>query len=102
MHGGGFKFGSKKARSTRIWSKNFAHKGYLCAAINYRLSKKNPLRNFKALVKGCYEAIEDLEQAIVFFKKNNALYRIDTNCIILAGNSAGAMIALQSIYSSYA
>lgn len=69
MHGGGFKFGSKKAKGIRLWSKSFARRGYVCAAINYRLSKKNPLRNFPALVKGCYEAIQDVTQAIAFFKK---------------------------------
>lgn len=100
MHGGGFKFGSKKAKGIRIWSKDFARRGYLCAAINYRLSKKNPLRNFNALVKGCYEAVQDVTQAIAFFKKNAVLYKIDTNRIILAGNSAGAIIALQNAYSS--
>lgn len=102
MHGGGFKFGSKKAKGIRLWSKSFARRGYVCAAINYRLSKKNPLRNFKALVKGCNEAMQDVTQAIEFFKKNESIYRIDTTQIILAGNSAGAIIALQTAYSSYA
>lgn len=101
MHGGGFKFGSKKAKGIRLWSKSFARRGYVCVAINYRLSKKNPLRNFSALVRGCYEAVQDVTQATEFFKENEALYGIDTNRIILAGNSAGAIIALQTVYSSY-
>lgn len=102
MHGGGFKYGTKKAKGIRMWGKSFARRGYTCAAINYRLSKKNPLRSFKALVKGCSEALEDVTKAIEFFKKNNTLYNIDTTRIILAGNSAGAIIALQSVYSSQA
>jgi len=102
MHGGGFKFGSKKASGIRLWSKSFSRRGFVCVAINYRLSKNNPLRNFEALVKGCYEAVQDVRLAIEFFKKNNARYRIDTNRIILAGNSAGAIIALHSAYSSNA
>jgi predicted esterase len=102
MHGGGFKFGSKRAKGIRMWSKDFAARGYVCAAINYRLSKQNPLRNFKALVNGCYKAIEDVEQAIAFFKINNKVYRIDANRIILAGNSAGAIVALHSVYSNSA
>jgi acetyl esterase/lipase len=102
MHGGGFKFGSKKAKGIRMWSRDFGKRGYVCAAINYRRSKKNPLKNFDALVKGCYDAVQDLAQAIEFFKTNAARYRIDTSNIILAGNSAGAIIALQTAYSSNA
>ena len=100
MHGGGFKFGSKKAKGIRMWSRDFGKRGYVCASINYRLSKKNPLKNFDALVTGCYDAVQDLAQAIEFFKSNLVRYRIDTTKIILAGNSAGAIIALQTAYSS--
>ena len=100
MHGGGFKFGSRKAKGIRLWSKSFARRGYVCAAINYRLSKKNPLRNFKALVNGCYDAMHDLAEAIDHFKLNASSYSIDPNKIILAGNSAGAIIALQYAYAS--
>ena len=102
MHGGGFKFGSKKQKSIRMWSRSFAKRGYVCAAINYRLSKKNPLKNFDALVKACFDAVQDLAQAIEFFKAHADQYRIDTARIILAGNSAGAIIALQAAYSSHA
>jgi acetyl esterase/lipase len=102
MHGGGFKFGSKRQKSIRMWSKSFAKRGYVCAAINYRLSKKNPLKNFDALVKGCFDAVQDLALAIEFFKANADKYRIDTAKIILAGNSAGAIVALQAAYSSNA
>jgi len=100
MHGGGFKFGSKRSKSIRLWSKAFASTGYVCAAINYRLSKKNPLFNFRELVKSCSDAVVDVQRAVGFFKKNYVLYRIDTSRIVLAGNSAGGIIALQAAYSS--
>jgi acetyl esterase/lipase len=100
MHGGGFKFGNKRSRGTPLWSKRFAQRGYVCAAVNYRLSKKNTLSDFTALVNACSDAIEDINQVVSFFKKNSGLYRIDTNRIILAGNSAGGMIALQLVYSN--
>jgi len=102
LHGGGFKFGSKNARGIKLWSETFAKRGYVCAALNYRLSKKNPLFNFIELKKSCYEAVQSVEEAVAYFKKNHALYRIDATRIILAGNSAGAMIALQAVYSSHA
>ncbi|MBC7902855.1 MAG: alpha/beta hydrolase [Gemmatimonadaceae bacterium] len=100
IHGGGFKFGNKTSRGTPLWSKTFARRGYVCAAINYRKSKKRPLKRFADLADGCFEAVTDTEAAIDYFKKNAKLYRIDTNRIILAGNSAGGMTAIQAVYSS--
>ncbi|MEP6673986.1 MAG: alpha/beta hydrolase, partial [Ferruginibacter sp.] len=102
MHGGGFKFGSKSAKGIQILCSEFAQRGYLCAVINYRLSKKNPLTNVKTLIRGCADAVQDAEKAIAFFKMNGTKFRIDTNRIILGGNSAGAMIALQAVYSNNA
>jgi acetyl esterase/lipase len=100
LHGGGFKFGSKRSRGIPTWSKTFARRGYTCAAINYRRSKKKPLSRFTDLADGCYSAIQDLKQAVSYFKANSTAYGIDTNKIILAGNSAGAIIALQAVYSN--
>jgi acetyl esterase/lipase len=100
LHGGGFKFGKKTSGGLPVWSKTFARRGYVCAPINYRLSKKHPLKNFADLVQGCADAIEDANEAINFFKQHYQQYRIDTNRIILGGNSAGGMIALQAVYSS--
>jgi acetyl esterase/lipase len=102
LHGGGFKFGSKNARGIKLWSETFAKRGYVSAALNYRLSKKNPLFNFTELQASCYNAVEDIEEAIAFFKKNSEQFGIDTTRIIVAGNSAGGMIALQAVYSSQA
>ncbi len=98
MHGGGFKFGSKNAQGIQIWCKTFAQRGYVCAAINYRLSKKNPLTNVEEFKKSCSDAVEDVQAAMQFFKENYVRFKIDTNHIILAGNSAGAIIALQAAY----
>ncbi len=102
LHGGGFTFGSKNARGIKLWSETFANRGYVCAALNYPLSSKKTLFNFIELKRACYSAVQDVEEAVAYFKKNHTLYRIDTNRIILAGNSAGAMIALQAAYSSHA
>ncbi|GAA3958168.1 putative esterase [Mucilaginibacter dorajii] len=100
MHGGGFKYGSKTAKGIKIWSNDFAQRGYVCAAINYRLSKKNPVFHFDELQKSCYYAVQDAKMAVAYFKEHHAEYNIDPNKIILAGNSAGSIIALQAAYSS--
>ena len=100
LHGGGFKFGNKTSGGLPLWSNTFARRGYVCACINYRLSKRHPLKSFPDLILSCADAIEDLNRAIVFFKQHAQQYKIDTSRIILGGNSAGGMIALQAVYSS--
>jgi acetyl esterase/lipase len=100
MHGGGFKFGSKEEVAIRLWSAGFARRGYVCAAINYRLSKKFERFDFDGLVRGCYAAIQDARLAIAYFRHNAGRLRIDTNRIVLAGNSAGGILALQIAFSN--
>jgi len=100
LHGGGFKFGKKTSGGLPLWSKMFAQRGYACAALNYRLSKKHPLKHFEDLVEACADAVDDVNEAVQFFKTHCRQYRIDTNRIILGGNSAGGMIALQAAYGS--
>ena len=100
MHGGGFKYGNKKTGGIPLWCREFSKRGYVCAAINYRLSKKKPLRKFPDLVEGCMQAAEDLHKAITYFKAHCDQYKIDTTKIIVAGNSAGAIVGLQAVYSS--
>jgi len=102
MHGGGFKYGSKTAKGIRLWSRDFAQRGYVCAAINYRLSRNNPVFHFDELQSSCYYAVQDAKAVIAYLKAHADEYRIDTSRIILAGNSAGGIIALQAAYSSNA
>jgi acetyl esterase/lipase len=100
MHGGGFKFGTKEAKGIQLWCKTFAQRGYVCAGINYRLSKKNPLTHFDELRRSSYYAIQDAKLAVEYFRKYYKEYGIDPGKIILAGNSAGGMIALQAAYAT--
>jgi dienelactone hydrolase len=99
MHGGGFKFGSKDQAGIKLWSKTFAERGYVAVAINYRLGRKNFSFSYTDLVKNCYNAVQDLRRAILFFKSNYARFGIDTSRIVVAGNSAGGITALQAVYS---
>lgn len=100
IHGGGFKFGKKSSRGIPLWSKQFAQRGYVCAAVNYRLSRRPTLSNRDALLMACFDAVNDVAEVIDFFKKNHATYKIDTTRIILGGNSAGGMVSLQSVYGN--
>jgi acetyl esterase/lipase len=89
MHGGGFKFGSKEHGGVKLWCRFFARRGYVCAAIDYKLGKKDFRFEFDGLVKIVMRPYCDARLAIAYFKANAARLRIDTNRIILAGNSAG-------------
>ena len=100
VHGGAFVSGTKNDGDISFLCNHFAQRGYVCADINYRLSKKNPLFHFDELLKSGYYAVQDAKLAISYFKENAARYHIDPDKIILAGNSAGGMIALQAAYSS--
>ena len=102
MHGGGFKFGSKKAKGIKLWCETFAKRGYVCAAINYSLSKHNPLFHFDELLRSSYYAVQDAHTAVAYFKLHYKDYNINPDLIFLGGNSAGGMIALQAAYSSNA
>ncbi len=98
MHGGGFTFGSKDQAGIKLWSKTFAERGYVAVAINYQLGRKSLSFSYTELVRNCYAAVQDLRRAIIFFKTNYARFRIDTSRIVLAGNSAGGIMALQAVY----
>lgn len=100
IHGGGFKFGNKKSRGIPLWSRQFAKRGYVCAAINYQKSKGKSLSDRNALINACASAVNDIGKVISYFKSEQTHYKIDTSKIILAGNSAGGMVALQSVYSN--
>lgn len=100
MHGGGFKFGSKRMPRTRLWSKFFARRGYACACINYSLGKKELRFHFDHIIRDCYTAVHDCRWAIAFFKAHAEEFRINSKQIVLAGHSAGGMLALQTAYAS--
>lgn len=100
MHGGGFKFGSKNAAGVKTWCSSFARRGWLCAAINYKLGNKSLKFTYNELVANCYRGVQDVRTALDFFKTHAKEWGIDTTRIVLAGNSAGGMLALQTVYSS--
>lgn len=102
LHGGGFKFGTKNAKEIKIWCNEFAQRGYAVAAVNYKLSKKHPITQFKDLVEACYDNVTDVKNATAFFKLQAQQFKVDTTKIIIGGNSAGGVIALQSVYSNAA
>lgn len=81
VHGGGWISGSKE--NEKYMAQELASKGYVAIAVGYRLSD---VAKFPA-------AIDDIENAIKFLKKNKKKYSLNTKKIAVLGESAGAQIA---------
>lgn len=97
--GGSFLFGDKLSPDIVRLSNEFAARGYVCAAIDYRLFfyPINQEQTLKAVVR----ATHDMKAAIRFFRKDAAttnLYNIDPDRIFVGGVSAGAITAVQVGY----
>lgn len=99
-HGGSFFFGSPD--DLLPFSSFFARSGYAVAAIRYRLIDV-PLVEVSQenIYRAITDAIHDMKASIRFFYKsaqNGNPYRIDTNHILIAGHSAGSVMALHTAY----
>jgi acetyl esterase len=82
IHGGGFRALSKD--SHWLMGLAFARRGYLVFNINYRLGPEHPYP----------AAIEDACAAWLWAQQNAAQYGGDPNTMVLAGESAGANLAM--------
>jgi acetyl esterase/lipase len=103
VFGGGFKKGSKDIGYIRNLCEYYARRGYVTAAINYRLFKHNPsavekpipappgLNEYGPVVNA---ARQDASNSIRWLKANAADLKIDANRIGIGGVSAGALISL--------
>lgn len=81
VHGGGWISGSKE--NEKYMAQELAAKGYVAIAVGYRLSE---VAKYPA-------AIDDVNNAIEYLKKNKKKYSVDTKKIAILGESAGAQIA---------
>src|SRR5690606_16760636 len=80
--------------------KQFAQRGYVAAAINYRLGW-NPLGNQETkastIINAVYRAMQDGKAAIRFFRSDAAnanIFKIDPDKIVLGGSNSGGYAAL--------
>lgn len=81
VHGGGWISGSKE--NEKYMAQELASKGYIAMAVGYRLAD---VAKYPA-------AIDDVETAIQFLKKNRKKYALDSKKNAVLGESAGAQIA---------
>ncbi|MEQ1859211.1 MAG: alpha/beta fold hydrolase [Chthoniobacteraceae bacterium] len=80
VHGGGWRSGDKRTGSFLNGAIEYAKKGYVCITINYRLIDEGP---FPACV-------EDVKNAVRWFRANAEKSNLDPARIGGYGNSAGA------------
>lgn len=97
MHGGGFKFGSRKDGMMVELARRFARRGYVAVSISYRLLAAEACGG-EASVTSCTPAVmaaaDDERMAIRWLKANAATLRIDPNRIAIGGASAGAVTSI--------
>jgi len=107
MFGGGFVTGQRSDLDTFCIA--LAQKGYVAATIDYRLVYPSFLNYLTVFGNGglLYDQVVkssvDLKAAIRYFKRDAATtntYKIDTTKIIVGGASAGAIAALQAVYTT--
>jgi para-nitrobenzyl esterase len=99
-HGGSFIAGNK--RDMRLLCEEFAHRGYVCATVDYRLQDdfSQPIDSILVL-DVVTKAVSDLRAAVRWFKENASTtddFGIDTNFIFLGGASAGAIASMQCAF----
>jgi dienelactone hydrolase len=124
IFGGGYKKGSKSIGYIRDLCEHYAKRGYVAAAIDYRLIKDNPSAvehpipappEFSAiagleirrldqpdlgtLFRVVNASLQDTGNAIRWLKGNAAKYQIDPTRIGIGGVSAGALNALYAGHS---
>ena len=102
LFGGGFIRGTRNDESYLPWFKAMTEDGYRIISIDYRLglkgSDKVGVAQVGALDKAIHMGVEDLYSATNFLNENAAELGINPSNIVIAGSSAGAIIAMQAEY----
>ena len=91
VHGGGWD--ARVSGAYKDWPAvlaSLAARGYVVAAIDYRLSGDAPLP----------AALQDVKAAIRFFRAHAEEYRIDSHQVFVWGGSAGAQLAVLAATTS--
>jgi len=97
VHGGAFVYLSKTADPTiPTWGKELAQRGYVVIAPNYRLATLLTLQTLDPPAP--VMAAEDVRAAVRYAYKMAEEYRLDTDRIMIGGDSAGAITSLTYAY----
>lgn len=108
MHAGSFlpkginqlPFGNKNDSSIVEMCTQFAERGYVAAAINYRLGwnpQGDQETKASTIINAVYRAMQDGKAAIRYFRKDAAttnMYKVDPDKVVLGGSNSGGYAAL--------
>lgn len=113
IHGGAWAAGSKEDGNIVRMRKDFAKRGYVTAAINYRLgyfhtdlNKHCNIPNWDCLnladssewIRAWYRGVQDAKGALRYLIENKTTYEIDASNVFVFGESAGAFISMGVAY----
>ena len=102
MFGGGFIRGARNDESYIPWFQALTEDGYRVISIDYRLglkgSNKVGVAQVNVLDKAIHMGVEDLFSATAFICDNAEVLGLDPSNRVIAGSSAGAIIAMQAEY----
>ena len=102
--GGGWEIGSREDQMARAFFDYFASRGYLICSIDYRLymkefkSQKQNTNWVEAIPTAIEKGTEDLYAATAYLIEHEKELGCDSDKIILAGSSAGAINSLHAVY----
>jgi len=100
VHGGGFTGGSRTSGSVARLADEFAHRGYVTASISYRLDSVGCGTASLRCLTAITQAREDAQAAVAWLRSHATTYGIDTDRVAIAGNSAGAITAVNVAWSN--
>lgn len=98
IHGGAFIIGDKDTETMHEIGNYFASRGYVVAAINYRLGYVFVPGGYVFLERCMYRAVQDARAALRYLVHHASELRIDSGYIFVAGNSAGGFTALKTAF----
>lgn len=97
--GGGFLSGSRDHWSIRLLCQSLAKRGYVTAAIDYRLGMN--IFDEDLSMRAVYRGLQDGRTAVRYFREDAATsnsFRIDPDKIFIGGHSSGGFIALHNAF----
>ncbi len=107
VFGGGFIQGERSGKWNRQWFRRLNENGYPVVSIDYRLGMKGykvgkglsgALKAVDRFLLSQEVGVEDVYDAVAFLAANRESIGIDTDNLVLAGSSAGAIISLAAEY----
>lgn len=117
VHGGSWIAGSKYDSNILFMAQEMASKGYVVAAINYRLGMHKTsnynlywacntsisapcayIADSSEIVRAIYRGMQDTKGAVRFMKERANIDSTDINNVFLAGESAGGFIVLSTAF----